>query len=201
MSHQNHNHTTPLPPSHNPATGGGRLPGNKFAALVGKYDHWTLQAERSDAQNKFHVYVWVAVAGGPNAGKYECAINVLSDKGTDSAQNEVRYHLHDVQLDVSHWPAEGISTTAALDYAKLGLHEADFTDVEAGELRTLVEHYASSCQLMGAFGHTYPDGTGLHETHMQSPNQDGAVVFYYDVDHGGPIARWVFVKFQTPKLP
>jgi len=200
MSHRNHQHVTPLQPSQNPNVGSGRLPGGQFASVTGAFDHWTLKAERSDGNNQFHVYVWIHVEGGEFDGKYECAVNVLSDRGTSNAQNEVKYYLHDTPLAMSEWPEQGVSTTARLDYKSMGLKEIQFQDVQAEELRSLVEQYASSCQLLEAYGHTYPDGTGLHETHMQSTNQDGAMVFYFDAQHGGPVARWVFVKFQEPTL-
>ena len=209
--HQQHQHTTPFPPT----SAAGRLPGLKFGALVGTYDHWTLAAHDGTRKNPNHVYVWVKVDTGEFMGKFEAAINVHSNDplkpGQSQSDGNLSYHLHDEPLAEADWPAEGFSP-AQVSFAGMGLKESDFTTVQSGELRQLVESWVTGCQLISVHGITYKEGDGIDQVHMNSgnpparanenrPNSDGALVCLFDAAHGGPVARWLFLKFRTQKFP
>lgn len=136
-------------------------------------------------------------------GKFEAAVNVESSQMVGNASPdklELRYHLLDQTVEETEWPAEGFTTSAALSYAKLGLHDSDFQIVTSGALRTLVATDALQAQRIAVYGMTYSDGTGIHDVHMNTGDHDGAMIFYYDAAHGGPKARWVFLKFANQPL-
>ena len=187
----------------------GHLTPNMFGELVGVFDHATTTPEGKTRPDNNHVYLWIRVASGPFAGAFECAVNIHSTDGS-----LVQYS--DRLEDQTGKPAPAIGfTQTPLSYAALGLKQADFKPIQDGDLHTLLTGYAQTCSSMAAFGHTYSDGSGLHDVHQNSgepggsghPNQsgqDGALVFYFNkAAQGsmGPFARWVFVKFATQTLP
>lgn len=55
-------------------------------------------------------------------------------------------------------------------------------------------------QRISVYGMTYTEGTGIHDVHMNTGGKDGALIFYFDEQHGGPKARWVFLKFANQLL-
>ena len=181
----------------------GALPPTQFGELVGTFDHATLVPEGGTRPDDNHIYLWVRVPDGPYSGLYECAFNIHSTDQTN--------------VSFTDWPEDRTGKTPppagwmqpALSYADLGLKDADFAPVQQGDLQTLVTHYAETCISMAAYGTTYPEGTGLHNIHLNSgeqagsthanrTGQDGALVFYF----GGmaPSAHWIFVKFSTQSL-
>ena len=202
MGHHNHQHTAPLQkPKHHSH---GTIPANVYGALTGKFDHWTLSAHDGTHPDNNHIYVWLKVESVMVNGKFEAAVNVESSKAVGNASPdklELRYYLHDETVPVDQWPAEGFAGDAQLSYAALGLHESDFTIVTSGALRTLVATDALQAQRISIYGMTYTEGTGIHDVHMNTGNHDGAMIFYYDDQHGGPRARWVFLKFANQMLP
>ena len=182
----------------------GSLPPGQFGELVGTFDHATLVADGNTRPDDNHVYLWLKVADGPFAGLYECAFNIHSTDQTNVL-------FTDWPQDITGLPAAGFTETA-LSYAALGLKDADFAPVQQGDLQTLVTHYAETCTLMAAYGTTYPEGTGLHDIHLNAgerpgsghadrAGQDGALVFYFSGSGGAALsARWIFVKFDTQSL-
>jgi hypothetical protein len=189
---------------------------NRFGGLTGTVDHWTLAPHDGPRPDDNHIYLWIKVAQGAIAGKYEAAVNVLSsDKkkpGDPPDALDLRFCERSETVDPANWPSEGFAEDAQVSYAGLGLKETDFQTVEMGELRQLVASRATHCQRITVYGVAYPHGDGLHEVHMNSGNrpprqnenrvnQDGAVVFYFDEQNGGPVARWIFLKFRTQDFP
>ena len=187
--------------------GTGRLPGGRFGALTGIFDHWSPQSERGGPDNPNHIYLWVKVADGQFQGSYEAAVNVLSNTDPNAAIADLQYAI--ANDPGGNLPVQGFQQNE-LAYGDLGLTQADFTTVDTGVLRDFIISNATTCSLMTVYGHTYPDGTGLHDVHLNSGNppgtfqnvdhEDGALVFYFDAAHGGPEARWLFLKFQTQTL-
>ena len=183
------------------------LPPSQFGELVGPFDHFTLVAEGKTRPDNNHVYLWIRVPSGATLGVYECAFNIHS---TD--QSNVLFTTWEEDLTGKALPPPGFTPTP-LSYAALGLKDADFKPIQQGDLQTLVTGYAQTCALMAAYGHTYSDGTGLHDIHLNSgeapgsghPNQtgqDGALVFYFTpAAPAPPVARWVFIRFDTQHLP
>ncbi len=183
------------------------LPPNQFGALSGPFDHVTLVPEGKTRPDNNHVYLWIRVPSGPVAGVFECAFNIHS---TD--QSNVLFTAWEEDLTGKAVPSPGFTATP-LSYAQLGLKDADFKPVAQGDLQTLVTGYAQTCHGMTAYGTTYSDGTGLHDIHLNSgeppgnghPNQvghDGALVFYFTpAAPAPPVARWIFVRFDTQHLP
>lgn len=167
------------------------LPANSFGELTGVFDHWSPKSELGKV-NPNHVFLWIKTTDGA----YEAAVNVMSERASGTAA-ELQYSIANEPSQVV--PPQGFAA-AQLSYRDLGLTQADFTMVETGVLRDYIISNASTCQMMGVFGHTYSDGTGIHDVHLQAPQQDGALVFRFDADHGGPEARWVFLKFQNQTL-
>jgi len=200
--HEHHNH--PLGPA--PVATSGRVPGNHFGALVGIIDHLTLAAHDGPKPDDNHVYVWLKVASGPVAGKYECAFNTESTSGPAEAQ----YLVKDEAIGALDIPQIGFSN-AKVSYKGLGLHQANFKPIANGALRTAIFDWARTATLVTAYGVTYPKGDGIHDIHMNSGekpgsghanrvNQDGALVFYYAPAGEQPHRRWVFIKFATQVL-
>ena len=185
----------------------GALPPSQFGELVGTFDHATLVPEGAARPDDNHVYLWVRVPDGPDAGLYECAFNIHS---TD--QTNVSFTDWPEDLTGKTLPAPGF-TEPSLSYTTLGLKDADFAPVQQGDLQTLVTHYAGTCTVMAAYGTTYSEGTGLHDIHLNAgeppgsaradrTGQDGALVFYFGGTNGAaPTAHWIFVKFSTQNLP
>ena len=201
MGHHNHQHIEPLVIQRKHAH--GAIEANVYGALTGTFDHWTLSAHDGTHADDNHIYLWLNVESVLATGKYEVAINVESSKvvGNASADKlELRYYLHDETVEQDQWPADGFTTDAALSYEKLGLKDADFTIVTSGALRTLVATDALQAQKVSVHGMTYSDGTGIHDIHMNTDDHDGALMFYFDENHGGPKARWVFLKFANQPL-
>ncbi len=191
----------------------GHLTPNVFGELVGVFDHATTTPEGKNRPDNNHVYLWIRVASGPFAGAFECAVNIHSTDGS-----LVQYS--DMLEDRTGKPVPGGGfTKTPLSYAALGVTQANFKSIQDGDLHTLLTGYAQTCDHMAAFGHTYSDGTGLHDVHQNSgepggsghpdqTGQDGALVFYFNSAAQGntqgspkPYARWVLVKFATQSLP
>lgn len=197
MGHHNLQHTEPLKKQKHHSH--GTIPANVYGALTGTFDHWTLSAHNGTHADDNHIYLWL-VSGG---GKFEAAVNVESSKIVGDAspdKRELSYSLHDETVPMDQWPAIGFSGNASLSYAALGLHEADFTIVTSGALRTLIATDAMHAQRISVYGMTYTEGTGIHDVHMNTGGKDGALIFYFDEQHGGPKARWVFLKFANQVL-
>lgn len=197
MSHHNHDH--PIPRRRTPSL---HLPGNQFGELTGEFDHWTLRSEHGGRDNPNHIYVWIRT----RTGAFEVAVNVHSIDRGPGGDAGLQYALVDQDAPAGTWPQAGWQAQR-LSYQRLGVTQADFRDVTSGELRALIVDRASTCQRISALGLTYPDGTGLHQVHLNSgnpagsgfanlQNEDGALIFYSD----GGVARWVFLKFQTQTL-
>lgn len=201
MSHHNHQHTQPL--ARHPTHTHGTVTPNVYGALTGTFDHWTLTPHNGTHADDNHIYVWLNVASLMATGKFECAVNIESSKlvgDASSDKKDLRYFLYDEMAAENEWPAPGFSADAALSYKKLRLTEKDFTVVASGALRTLVATDALHCQRISVYGMTYTDGTGIHDVHMNTDDHDGALIFYFDESHGGPKARWVFLKFANQTL-
>lgn len=194
-----HQLTTPLAaPGSKPDA---KLPGSGFIGLVGTFDHVTTVPYTGTKPDDNHAYVWVKVPSGPFAGRYEAAVNVHSDQASDAGR-DLLYATREIVLDPENWPEFGATAQAAVSYAGLELTDADFATVEEGALRSLVLQYASTCARLTVYGIEYVEHTGLHDIHLNPgrKNADGALVFYFDADHGGPAARWLFLKFAGEKI-
>lgn len=191
----------------------GHLTPNVFGELLGVFDHATTTPEGKTRPDNNHVYLWIRVASGPFAGAFECAVNIHSTDGS-----LVQYS--DMLEDRTGKPVSAAGfTQMPLSYATLGVTQANFKSVQDGDLYTLLTGYARTCDQMVAFGHTYSDGTGLHDVHQNSgepkssghsnqTGQDGALAFYFNSTAQAnaqgspkPYARWVLVKFATQTLP
>lgn len=212
MSHRDHQHINLLPKGRQPDA---KLTPSVFGALVGMCHYWTLSPHDGTRPDDNHIYLWFTLGAGAYAGQYEVAVNVYStdrSEGLSPDDRDLRYYIHTDSVQETEWPEEGFqSQGVALSYTGLGLTEANFTPVQMGELRSLVSNHATSCQRISAYGMTYSTGDGLHDVHMNSGNpsgsgygnqsgQDGALIFYYDAAHGGPMASWLFLKFKTQML-
>ena len=187
----------------------GKLPSSKFGVLVGSFGHATLVPEGSSRPDNNHIYLWVTIPNGEFTGSYECAFNIHS---TDASN--VLFTDQEEDLTGQTLPQSGFKVTS-LSYTDLGVKDADFVAIQQGDLQSIVTHYAETCDQMAAYGMTYPDGTGLHDIHMNSGEpagsahpervgQDGALVFYFQggaQDQPRPYARWVLIRFDTQHLP
>jgi uncharacterized protein YukJ len=193
-----HHHTKPLKP---PPAAAHRLPKNTYGAIVGK-----VEGPLSDADDN-HVFIPVRVMAGPNSGLFRLAFNTES---TDD--NPDQYFVRDEAITMADAPTAGFTGDASLSYSAIGLKQADFTPVDNGKLRMLVHDSALQADLVAAYGMTFSDGGGVHDIHYNngeptgshfhnSPNHDGALVFYYLTQSGQPYRRWFFIKFDTQSLP
>jgi hypothetical protein len=194
MSHHHHSLLNPVAP------GSHRLPHNAYGAIVG-----TVDGPMSDADDN-HVFIFVRIAAGEIAGRYQLAFNTES---TD--HSSVQYDIHDEPITMADVPSEGFTTDASLSYTDLGLHQSNFQTVLNGKLRTIVHDSAQDSDLIAAYGFTFSDGGGMHDLHFNNgepagsghsnqPNHDGALAFYSLNRSGQTTRRWIFIKFQTQKL-
>ena len=184
----------------------GPLEPDVFGGLVGTVDHVTLNDHDGPHPDDNHVYIWLKIAGGPLAGRYECAFNTQSDE----SKTPVQYCIHEEDIDNSEFPSIGF-TPAEFSYAGIGLSQKDFQPIINGTLRSLVFHYAQQCNLVAAYGVTYTEGNGLHDIHLNSgepkggenPNrtdEDGVLVFYFRHETASSRRAWIFIKFATQSL-
>lgn len=216
MSHRHRVRWHTRPPYHPRRLPRHRLPPNQFGRLVGTLDHWTLAPLGRHRQDRNHVYLWIRVHQGPDAGLYEVAVNVRSNvrpsRGGEPNEAFLRYCLVDEEIGPAEWPEEGFHTAAELSYAAMGLFEVDFQPVPVEGLRALLTAYASRCRRLAAYGVSYSNGRGLHDVHLNAGNppprdgenrvhQDGAMLFLFDDDRGSGNARWLFLKFRTQTFP
>lgn len=200
MSHRDHSHVVPL----RRRSLSGRIPGNQFGALVGSFDHATLSPHDGTRPDDNHVYLWLSVATGEYAGRYEAAVNIHSTDGSDLQFAETEENVPAADL-----PSIGFAP-AKLSYAALGLAQADFRQQTEEELHVALLNLAQNAERIAVYGHTYGGGDGLHDVHMNSgeppssghpnpSNQDGALIFYRK-DGDGAIAHWLFLKFASQSL-
>jgi uncharacterized protein YukJ len=201
-------------------TVGASLPRDTFGRIVGEFQSSSHMPRRSERENTRHIYLDVKVANGPFAGIFECAVNVLSDDGT-----EVQYCERMEDLDSGDVPADGFEPDVHLSYGSgpdpndpdyMGLTDADFQTIGHEELYNRIAGLAQSCDRIAAYGTTYSDGTGIHDIHMKSGSEpsstqarddrahkDGAIAFYFNLEAAGEkktYATWVFVKFQNQSV-
>jgi hypothetical protein len=193
-----HHHTRPL---NKERPSGGPLPHDVYGAIVG-----TIDGPLGD-QDDNHVYIPLRIHTGPLAGLYRLAFNTES---TDRSSDQ--FAIYDEPIEMADVPSEGFTQDASLSYAGIGLHQADFSPITNGKLRTLTHDSAQDADLMGAYGFTFSDGGGLHDIHFNNgeppgskfknqPNKDGALVFYTLNRSGQTTRRWIFIKFQEQNLP
>src|SRR6185436_13490325 len=154
MSRHTHSHAhrrLKPPPTHVR----GALPANQFGGLVGTIDHLTLTPHdpqgRDNNPDNNHVYIWLDIPAGKYAGQYECAFNTESNQKGSTTQ----YHVYEEQLDPADLPTVGF-WDAEVSYAGLGLTQADFQDIQNGQLRSAVSSWAQDCTLACAYGLVYP---------------------------------------------
>lgn len=158
----------------------------------------------SDADNN-HVFIPIWVASGSGTGVWKIAFNVESNSPPLAAE----YFILDEAITDAEFPKPGFIQSAHLSYAELGLHNAQFTVVTNGKLRTLVHSSISHAQLVVAYGFTFPGG--LHDVHYNNGEpagskhparvgKDGALSLYYHEASGQAVRRWIFIKFQSQSL-
>ena len=202
-SHRTHQHTKPLQKKKVQIKPDDHLPKNMFIGVTALFDHTTLVPYRDSKPDDNHIYVWIRIPTGGAAGRYEAAVNVHSDPRhiPDKSRRDLMYVIHEEKVEPNEWPDVGVAKDAKVSFEGLGLKDSDFTTVQAGELRQIVTSYTERCQRMTIFGMSYSEGTGLHDVHFNGgKNKDGALCFYFDSAHGGPMARWIFLKFQNDEL-
>jgi hypothetical protein len=196
---------------------GGTLAGNAFGKLVATYESVSPIPLRGGRDTGRHVYLALKVPNGPNAGIFECAVNIRSDEGT-----EVLY-AHRIE-DSPAKPATGFTPGVHLAYGSgnaaetdyLGLKNDDFVAIENDALYDLVRDLAGGADLVEVYGVTYAEGDGIHDVHMNSgtedgdahkkddrDRQDGAIAFHVTQAAGGDTktsTHWVLVRFESQTI-
>ncbi len=201
-------------------TVGASLPHNTYGRLVGAFQSASHIPLRGGKDTGRHIYLSVKVPDGRYAGIFECAVNIRSDEGT-----EVLYCERIEDLDAGGVPADGFDAGVLLSYGTgpagdgvdyLGLTDSDFQSITNDALYNRIADLSQGSDLMVAYGNTYSDGTGIHDTHMNSGSQpgdphakddrvhkDGAVAFYFKLTAGGQsksYASWIFVRFSSQSV-
>lgn len=189
------------------------LPESKFGVLVGTVDHVTLTPHGKFKPDDNHVFIWLKVGGGPYAGRYECAVNTQSSphQAAKPDPREVQYYLEEELIDSGEFPSIGFDE-AAVSYAKLKLKAAQFHPILSGNLRSLIYSYAGISNLVAVYGHTYDNGKGMHDVHLNSSNddgseakppredQDGLITFYFRRETARSRRARIFIKFINQPL-
>jgi hypothetical protein len=196
---------------------GASLPHNAYGRLVGQFQFASHVPLRGGENTGRHIYLSIKVPDGPNAGIFECAVNIRSDEGT-----EVLYTQKIEDLDQGGAPELGFQGGLHLAYGSgedapgqdyMGLKDSDFHPIVNDDLYNRVADLCQNCDQVAAYGLTYSDGTGIHDIHMNSgtdrsdphasqdrDRQDGAIAFYFNMTSSGQrrsFATWVFVKFAS----
>jgi hypothetical protein len=196
---------------------GGLLPKSVFGRLVGEFQFSSHVPLRGGRDTGRHIYLAIKITDGPNAGIYECAVNIRSDEGT-----EVQYAQKIEDLDPTAVPGEGFEDGLHLAYGSgtdepgvefMGLRDSDFGPIVNDDLYNKIAGFTQNCDLVAAYGVTYTGGDGIHDIHMNSgtipsdpqanddrDRQDGAIAFYFNMSAGGQqksFATWVFIKFAS----
>jgi hypothetical protein len=199
---------------------GGLLPQNQFGRLVGTFQFSSHVPLRGGTDTGRHIYLAIKVVTGPQAGIFECAVNIRSDDGT-----EVQYAQRIEDLDNGSLPDQGYTGGLHLAYGTgtdapgleyMGLQDSDFGPIVNDELYNKIADFTQNCDLVVAYGVTYSGGDGIHDIHMNSGtdpsasqagddrvHQDGAIAFYFTMTSGGQrksFANWVFIKFGTQQI-
>lgn len=196
---------------------GAPLPAEIFGRLVADFRFSSHVPMRGGHNTGRHIYLALSVPTGPQAGVFECAVNIRSDENT-----EVLYTQR--TEDVNELPEFGFDRTATLAYGKapssdtpsLGLADADFAAIQYDDLYNQISDLARSCERIAVYGVTYDSGDGIHDVHMNSGTDpgdehsaddrmdgDGAIVFYFTMQSGGQqrsFAQWILIKFATQSL-
>jgi hypothetical protein len=156
------------------------------------------------------------VASGNFAGLYEAAVNIRSDQGTEVLFTEKLEDLKTEDIPKANFTSEvklaygtGSSNAGGVDY--MGLSNGEFNAIENDELYDKIGKLTQGCDALGVYGVTYsPTGNGIHDVHMNSgtepgdshagddrKDEDGAIVFYFDLGAGKAFAHWVFIRFSS----
>ena len=202
-------------------TVGGQLPPETYGRLVARFVSASPIPLRGGRDTGRHIYLDLQVPdGSPDAGVYECAVNIRSNEGT-----EVLFTRRIEPVDPGSAPGFGFDPNVGLSYGTggdpsdgsyLGLTDADFRPIVNDELYQTISDLAQSCSRVAACGVTYSDGTGIHDIHMNSGtdpsdyharddrvHQDGAIAFYFDLQSGGQqqgYATWVLIRFSSQSV-
>ncbi len=201
-------------------TVGATLPRDTFGRLVGTFGSASHIPLRGGHPSPRHIYLSVKIPDGPDAGIFECAVNIRSDEGT-----EVLYCERIEDLSSGGAPPAGFGSDIRLSYGTgpdadgvdyMGLADSDFQAIVNDDLYNRIADLSQSCDLVAAYGTTYSDGTGIHDIHMKSgtdPNdpqarddrahKDGAIAFFFNLSAGGETksyAAWVFIKFASQSV-
>ena len=196
---------------------GGSLPHDDYGRLVGEFQFSSHVPLRGGRNTGRHIYLSVKVDNGPNAGIYECAVNIRSDEGT-----EVQYAERIEDLDSGGLPELGFQDGLHLAYGSgtdqpgqdfMGLQDSDFNPIVNDDLYNRIADLSQNCDRIAAYGVTYSEGDGIHDIHMNSgtepgdqhadqdrDRQDGAIAFYFNMSAAGQqksFATWVFIKFTS----
>jgi hypothetical protein len=201
--------------THRP-TVGGLLPKNQYGRLVGQFEFSSHVPLRGGQNTGRHLYIAAKIPSGPDAGVFECAVNIRSDD-----QTEVQYCQRTEDLSQSAPPDFGFDGQATLSYGSssahpqdpsfMGLKDSDFAAITNDDLYNKIADQMQNCDRLAAYGMTYSGGDGIHDLHMNSGengqpgrvHHDGAIVFYFNMNSGGQsaaFANWFFVKFEDASV-
>jgi hypothetical protein len=171
-----------------------------FAAVVGTVD--TNAEKIIDGRSGEHLQFEVIIDGST---RYQADINTQSKDGSavfvciaDESVEPNAGELGAAQFGV--FPAPG----AQLSYSKLGLQDAQFSQIASARIEAQLEAALSESVSVALYGFSFddggPDGKGIHETHFNpgQTNEDGAVAVYLqpDDDDKQVTRRWFFFKFS-----
>jgi hypothetical protein len=136
MAHHQHSFTKKkLGPK--PKRSKGGLPHNHFGGLIGDIDHLTLSPHDGKKPDDNHVYIWIDVPAGQQAGKYECAFNTESTDKTPTF-----FAVHEEEIQPTDIPTLGFFD-AEISYPGLGLKQSDFQEIQNDILRSSVFSWAA----------------------------------------------------------
>ena len=175
----------------------------KFAAVVGTVD--TNAEKIIDGRSGEHLQFEVIIDG---ATRFQADVNTQSRDGSSvfvciADENvEANGELGAGQFGV--FPAP----TAQLSYAKLGLQDAQFSQVSSARIEAQLEAALAQSVSVALYGFTFDDGgsdgKGIHETHFNpgQNDQDGAVAVFLQPDDGQTqvTRRWFFFKFSGENI-
>jgi hypothetical protein len=100
--------------------------------------------------------------------RYDVAVNVESTTGAEMA-----IFTKDLAPTL---PPLGYRT-ATFDFpTNLGAHSGDFSQLAKADLITRIETELAEASRVSIYGHTYTDGTGLHDIHRYGSSKDGVII-------------------------
>ena len=141
------------------------LPLDVFGALEGELVSLVPPGNKACPSDSDHLHLQVDVAGK----RYDVAITIDSSTGGTP--------IALITKDLAPTTSPPGWSAAGFDFPKdLGIPSADFVSMTKLQLLTKLQTELASVSFVSIHGHSYTDGTGLHNIHRNGGGHDGVIL-------------------------